>query len=53
MVLLVIANSVAYAQSSAPSQILIQNVQVFDGTSTSLSATTDVLITGNKVVFAK
>ena len=49
MVLLVSANSVAFAQSSAPSQILIQNVQVFDGTSTSLSVTTDVLITGNKI----
>ena len=46
MVLLVIANSVAFAQSSAPSQILIQNVQVFDGTSTSLSAATDVLMPG-------
>ena len=46
MVLLVIASNLAFAQSDAPSQILIKNVQVFDGTSTSLSAATDVLMPG-------
>lgn len=47
--LLVFVSSVAFAQSDAPSQILIKNVQVFDGTSASLSARTDVLIVANKI----
>lgn len=38
-----------HAQSDPPGQILIKNVQVFDGTGTALSAATDVLITGNKI----
>ena len=41
MVLLVVASSVAFAKSDAPGQILIKNVQVFDGTSSSLSAATN------------
>lgn len=49
MVFLVITSSLVFAQSDEPGQILIKNVRVFDGTSTRLSATTDVLIVGNKI----
>ena len=39
----------AYSESDAPSQVLIKNVQIFDGNSSNLSAATDVLIVGNKI----
>ena len=38
-----------YAQDTAPAQVLIRNVQVFDGTAEKLSSTTDVLIIGNVI----
>ena len=38
-----------YAQDTAPAQVLIRNVQVFDGTAEKLSSTTDVLIVGNVI----
>ena len=41
MVLLVVASSVDFAKRDAPGHFLIKNVQVFDGTSSSLSAATN------------
>ena len=37
------------AQAQSPSAVLFQNVRVFDGTSDKLSATTSVLVEGNKI----
>ncbi len=49
LVLLVPTRSLVFVQSDAPPQILLKNVRESDGTSTSLSATTNVLIVGNKI----
>ena len=40
---------IALGQTPAPTQILIKNVRVFDGTSDKLTALTAVLVVGNKV----
>ena len=43
-------SSFAQAQDEAPQQILITNVDVWDGTSSSLTLKTDVLVEGNKII---
>ncbi len=39
----------SFSQSEAPSQIVLKNVRVFDGTSDKLSGSTEVLVEGNKI----
>ena len=40
---------VAVAQDEAPSQVLFENVRVFDGTSDKLTGKTKVLVEGNLI----
>jgi len=49
----VLSGRSAVGQDAAPSQILIQNVRVFDGTSDDLSGTTRVLIEDNMIASAR
>ncbi len=50
IVALALAGPLAMAKDTKPeSQILIQNVKVFDGVSDNLSSTTNILIKGNKI----
>jgi imidazolonepropionase-like amidohydrolase len=46
---LVTSSAAVFASDDAPAQILIKNVQVFDGTSNKLSEKTSVLIEGNLI----
>ena len=39
----------SFSQSEAPSQIVLKNVRVFDGTSDKLTGSTEVLVEGNKI----
>ena len=39
----------SFSQSEAPSQIVLKNVRVFDGTSDKLTSSTEVLVEGNKI----
>ena len=39
----------SFSQSKAPTQIVLKNVRVFDGTSDKLTSSTEVLVEGNKI----
>ncbi len=46
---MVLSTMICYGQSNTPTQVAFKNVRVFDGTSDKLSATTEVLVEGNKI----